>query len=565
MKRNKSKRQKTISRKQRRLPKAIQRAPENVVRLVQPEQPPRRKGKLHISDTILARARALQPKPEQWPRPHGHPGHAFFVKGYSPFPPNAAPPDAGMAMDADSNQQIIASASWAAGALAGGYSEGLWFLGYPLLSEMMQRPEYRRMVERIAMEMTRKWIKLQSSAAEDDGKKNERVERIAKMEDEMKRLHVRDCFREIAEQDGAFGRSHLYLDTGDTDDREELMTPLGDGSNKISQSKVSRDRPLLRIKTIEPVWVYPTNYNSNDPMRTDWYNPTMWFVQGKQVHASRLLRFVGREVPDLLKPAYSFGGLPLIQMAKPYVDNWIRTRQAVADLVWSFSVSGLKTDLGSDLQEQGDDLFKRVDFFNSIRNNRGTMVLDKEAEDFFNITTPLSSLDVLQAQAQEHMAAVCGIPLVILLGISPHGLNASSEGEIRAFYDWVHAYQEAFFSDNLKRVLDFIQLSLFGNIDPSITFRYEPLWSLDDKAEAEKRKIEADTDVALIGGGVLDPLESRQRLASDPDSPFASIDVQDVPEPPQQDPEGGGGELGDEDGAPAPDDDGDQAPDAEGL
>jgi hypothetical protein len=61
-------------------------------------------------------------------------------------------------------------------------------------------------------------------------------------------------------------------------------------------------------------------------------------VAGKDVHKTRLLKFVGREAPHLLKPAYAFGGLSVTQMSRPYVDNWIRTRQSVADIIHAYSV-----------------------------------------------------------------------------------------------------------------------------------------------------------------------------------------------------------------------------------
>jgi uncharacterized protein len=65
----------------------------------------------------------------------------------------------------------------------------------------------------------------------------------------------------------------------------------------------------------------------------------------KQIHASRLLKIIPHPVSDLLKPAYSFGGVPLIQMAKPYVENWLRTRQSVSDLIQSFTQWVLATNL----------------------------------------------------------------------------------------------------------------------------------------------------------------------------------------------------------------------------
>lgn len=451
-----------------------------------------------------------------------------------------------LAMDDD----ISSSMSWAGAAfssVAGAYGEGLVFLGYPYLAVLAQRPEYRRISETIATEMTRKWIRLQSASDED------KTDKIAELTDELDRLRVRDVFRLCAEQDGFFGKAHLYLDTGQTDDREELKTSIGTGRNRVSREKVKQNT-LRRLTSVESMWCYPTTYNSTDPLSPDWYAPQSWHVNGKEIHGTRLLTFVGREVPDILKPAYLFGGLSMSQMAKPYVDNWLRTRQSVADLIHSFSVFVLRTNMAATLGEGGEEMFRRLDLFNLLRDNRGIMALDRDTEEFQNVSASLGTLDNLQAQTQEHMAAVAAIPIVKLLGIQPAGLNASSEGEIRTFYDWVHAFQEKLFRPNLTRVVDFAQLSLWGEVDKEITVEFEPLWSMDDKALAEKREIEARTAVVLIDAGVLAPAEERRRIAGDPDTPWQGLDAEDVPDLKQEEAEGlepkgttkgaGGGEGG---------------------
>jgi hypothetical protein len=111
------------------------------------------------------------------------------------------------------------------------------------------------------------------------------------------------------------------------------------------------------------------------------------------VHSTRLLTFIGREVPDLLKSVDSFGGLSMSQMAKPYVDNWLRVRQSVSDLISTFSTSGIKTDLATMLGAGGEQLFKRLVLFNSNRDNQGVLVLDKDTEEYFNVSTPLGTPD----------------------------------------------------------------------------------------------------------------------------------------------------------------------------
>lgn len=300
------------------------------------------------------------------------------------------------------------------------FTDGMQWLGYPYLSELAQRPEYRRMVEQIAKEMTRKWIKLH--AAGDDIDKD-KARKLKIIDAQLKRHRVQAKFRRLAELDGFFGRGHLYIDTGHTAEPDELAIPLVRDKRKIGIGG------LKRLKIVEPLWTYPFDYNTTDPLDQDFYRPRQWFVQGRKVHRSRLLTVIGREVPDMLKPAYAFGGVALTQMAKPYVENWLRTRQSVSDLIHSFSVSGLKTNLASTIAEVGaDPLLKRIALFNRTRDNRGLLMIDKESEEFFNVSTPLGTLDHLQAQSQEQMASVNGIPLVVLLGITPSGLNACVPG-----------------------------------------------------------------------------------------------------------------------------------------
>ncbi|MGZ2484292.1 phage-related protein (TIGR01555 family) [Rhizobium pisi] len=430
--------------------------------------------------------------------------------------------ETGMAMDSG----IGSANNWANQfAIDGYWTEGITFLGYAYLSELAQRPEYRVISETIATEMTREWIEFFSTTDDDDDKQD----RIKELEEEFKRLCVSDMFARAAQQDGFFGRGHIYIDTGDTDNTDELQKSLGDGWDELSKTKLSKKK-IRSLRTIEAVWCYPTSYNSNDPLKDNWYRPDSWYVQAKIVHSSRLITLIGREVPDLLKPTYSFGGLSLSQMAKPYVDNWLQTRQSVNDIISAFSVFVLETNLAESLQADGQQLFKRAELFNNLRDNRGLMMIDKESEGFQNVSAPLGGLSELQAQAQEHMASVSHIPTVKLLGIQPAGLNASSEDQMRVFYDYIHAYQEHLFRHPLRRLMGLIMISLWGETDKAIDFRFKPLFSLDEKSEAEVEKLKAETDQILIDTGVISPEESRKRVAADPASGHSSIDVDDAPD-----------------------------------
>ena len=458
------------------------------------------------------------------------------------FPKAAIPPKKAhrLAMDESMNW---AAGQWSAGVLNSIGSEGLLFLGYPYLAELAQRPEYRIISETIATEATRKWIKFKGTGKED------KTEKIKQLNDYLDGLQARDKYADLAAQDGFFGRSHLYHEFGGgkelkpgedpTDDDEELKVPIGNGRDAMSKGKIGKDNPLTRLQTVEAVWTYPMTYNAVNPLKKDWYNPQFWYVMGREIHCSRLLTFIGHPVPDLLKPAYAFGGLSLSQMAKPYVDIWLTTRQSVADLIHSFSVMVLMTDLQTILQPgNANGLIARAALFNALRDNQGLMIVNKNSEDFKNVSASLGGLHELQAQAQEHMASVARIPLVKFTGISPAGLNASSEGEMRAFYDTIAAYQNKFMRPNLTKTIDFAMLSLWDEVDQEITYDFEPLWEMTEKERGEKKKADAETGQIHIDSGVISPAEERQRIINDPDSAYQGLDPEDVPDLSEEEEEG---------------------------
>jgi len=693
-------------------------------------------------------------------------------------PPGVVPEGTGLAMD-DALSGVGGWAGQTYGSSLGGFGAAI---PMTVLALYAQRAEYRKIADVPATEMTRRWIKITSIDQDDD-----KTDRIQAIEAGLVKFKVRDAFRDAVRYDGLMGRGHVYIDIGAQGD--EKAKPIGNGSDAATLQKIKLGS-LKGIRSVDPLWVYPKDYNTNDPLAPDHYKPQSWYVMGGSVHASRLLTIVGREVPDILKSAYSFGGLSLTQMAQPYVDNWLKTRQSVADIVRAFTVWVLKTNLQTGLMggaaasggmSDGGGLDARLTLFNMLRDNLGVMAISKDDEDFANVSANLGTLDKLQAQAQEqmcvrkgtlietdrgqvavenvtlndkvmtrngyapvawsgvtkyvsrmvvietsvstlylteehpvwsetegafvtaenvnpshllkkspawaftgsrscgeatygaergagtseirklagscivsftrhtsalsrmawtfitwmatgstttcqtyasclagnttpsmnqkglceplgtsfrsnasnagscilprfpvahgsvqataraalgapigvktvtrfvcdeepvyditvadghlpefyangilvHNSSVASIPLVKLLGVTPSGLNATSDGEIRVFYDSIHAAQEDHLRDPLQTVIDIVQLSECGDIDPSIRFGFEPLWAMSERERAEVEKLEAETDQVRVDSGVLSPIEVRGNVASDPDSRYPGLDVEDAPD-----------------------------------
>lgn len=523
---------------------------------------------------IIEASRELASNARNRPRTEAWNPYVIRPDRFGPVADHVAKNAKQLAMDQNgglmqSNQ--VAIQAWQAGGLLGNaVSEGLRFLGYPYLSELAQRPEYRLFGEIRAEEMARKWTQFRGTEDEStqekskpkqrnqddeeadrargangekprDDSRNKDIERkIKELKDFEDELKVRDWFKAAAAQDSFFGISHLLLETDgvNVEDRNdpELKTDIGNGRDAVTDAKLKGKKGFLKaLRTIEPIWAYPTTYNASNPLISSWYDPQVWYIMGTEVHKSRFLSFIGRPVPDILKPAYAFGGLSMTQMAQPYVDIWLRTRESVGEIIHAFSVMILMTNMATTTMPGGagggsGDVLARMALANMLRDNQGMMVIDKNTEDFKNISAPISGLDELQAQAQEHMMSVARIPAVKFTGIQPKGLNATSEGEMRAFNDTIHGSQEHLYRAHLTTVYDFMQISLWGARDPDITYDFLPLMELTPKEKAEVRKLDAETDQIRIDSSVVSQGEVRTKVANDEESGFEGLDPTDVPD-----------------------------------
>jgi uncharacterized protein len=486
---------------------------------------------IKVNPDSLARSRVKTMNPAERRR-HAQAFDSLFRPAVHPtktldgLPPGERMEDQKFALDAGG----WGGPSFGQQALWSAYAEGQEFLGYPTLALMAQRGEYRTIVRALANAMTRKWIKIKSG--KDDGSSQGKINDLDRY---MKKLRVRQHFKRAAELDFYFGRGHLFLEFGGTakgTDPDETKHTVGWGDDEQTREKVGKNNRLTAIRPIEPVWTYPMSYNTNDPLSPQWYLPETWFVLGKQIHSTRLLRFVIDEVSDLLKPAYSFGGLSKTQIAKPYVDNWLNARQSVADILKGFTTYVLSTNLMATLRNgTAQDLYERIEIFVNMRDNNGVMAIDKDQESFFNINTPLSGLSQLQSQSLEFICCISQLPMVYFTGITPSGLNPSSRDEMMVFNETIKSMQEAEFESNLRSVFHHCQMSLWDEVDDDLDFEFVPIMEMTEIERSQKNLVDAQVKQSYVEMQAVQPAEVREGLATDPDSPFPGLAIeQDDPD-----------------------------------
>lgn len=399
------------------------------------------------------------------------------------------------------------------------------FIGYSSLSLLQQEPLIRAGVEALVDDMTRKFIKIVGKGDSD------LTEKISQIEEDLDYFKVKDIFNKADTLCGYQGGCLVYIDVGPLDD-ETKKSPL------VFDPILFPKNQFRGFKVIEPINVYPGHYNTSDPTSEDYYNPETWYVLGKEYHKSRFLYFTQNEMPLLLKPIYNFFGLSLSQQVLDYVDKFTKNREAMQRLLNKFSLTYIATDMSQVLSPGSGcnnassfaNLKRRGQLLARQRSNDGILFYDKQKEEIGQLNTPLAGVADIVASSLDMLPIIFGESKDKYYGDLPKGLNASSEGTNRIYYDKILSLNEKINSANISRVLELLQVNRGYEIDRNISFNYIPLWEMDEKEKAELNKTIADTDAVYLDRGVLSPAEIRNRLAHDVNNDYNSIDPDDVPD-----------------------------------
>lgn len=397
------------------------------------------------------------------------------------------------------------------------------FLGYGALQNIAQSGLVRACIETVADDMTRNWIELKAT----DSSRNEDDERLLAIQDELERLNIRETIHNSASLTGYYGGCLLFIETRNP--AQNLLDPLVPGKTSIEAGYTGW---LKGVRAIDPVNIFPGTYNTTEPLSPNYYKPQFWWVLSQTAHASRFIRIVANEPPLLLLPSYNFLGIPQAQILWDYISHFQSNRDACNRIFKKFSTLVFKTGFVGNLFNEGalSQFDNRMMMLAKYRDNDSVIAIDNDTEDIVKIETPLSGLTDIPRQSLEFVAALNRTPVVKLLGISPSGFNATGESDLRNYYDHIKSQQEKVLRRPLQKIIDYIQLSLFGDVDRSIKFDFCPLSEDDANKVATTQQIKIGNLCQLLDRDVITPEEARQYLISDPNSGLNYLDPDYVPE-----------------------------------
>jgi phage-related protein (TIGR01555 family) len=287
------------------------------------------------------------------------------------------------------------------------------------------------------------------------------------------------------------------------------------------------------ISQIDPYWITPQldGEAAGNPGSIDFYEPTWWRITGMLVHRSHLIIYRTQEVPDILKPSYIYGGLPIPQQIYERVYAAERSANESPMLLMTKRTDVIKTDMTQALANQGT-FEQRMQQYTYNRNNYGVKTIDLD-EEFNRFDTSLANVDDVVNNQYHLVSAICGVPITKLLGTSPAGgLNHGGDYNEANYHEFLESLQETGMTQLVER---HHQIMIKSDIAPESPFatciKWNELDAMTAKEQAEINKLEAETGQTLVSSGAIDGMDERKRIVLDKESGYNGLlHEDDMPE-----------------------------------
>lgn len=273
---------------------------------------------------------------------------------------------------------------------------------------------------------------------------------------------------------------------------------------------------------------------------------------GTNIHHSRLLRFVGIELPFRQRMTEQGWGISVIERLRDRLVAYDSATQGAAQLVYKahlrrYGVQGLRELLATGGKAY-DGLVTQLESIRDFQNNEGLTLTDAE-DKFETYSYSFAGLADILGEFGQQLSGATGIPLVRLFGQSPRGFS-TGESDLRNYYDMVKSNQEDDLRDPITRVLSVLCMSELSLALPEdFSFEFVSLWQLTEEQKAIIATQDASRVAALVQSDVFTRAQALKELrqTSSISGRYTNISDEEIAEeeeaPPRAELESMAGEL----------------------
>lgn len=250
---------------------------------------------------------------------------------------------------------------------------------------------------------------------------------------------------------------------------------------------------------------------------------------GVKIHHSRVIRFLGRELPYLEKVAELYWGESEVEALYRDVVKHDNVANNMAALTFranidTMSVPNLDQLFSVASAAQQRSFWHTMQAQSVMRSNFGMQLVDKDSTVTNTQYTFTGLNEVYEAMCLD-LSGASRIPMTKLFGRSPAGLNATGESDLRNYYDYVDTLRESVLRPILDRLLPVIYMSVWGGVPEGIEVDFPSLWTptAGEVADITLKKAQAIRDMFQAGLLHADTAQRELKKLSKETNMFDSI------------------------------------------
>lgn len=314
-----------------------------------------------------------------------------------------------------------------------------------------------------------------------------------------------------------------------------IVLVADDGGLLRDPLNVGRLQRIEELKVFDLGDISATDDRYRDPTKSNFGMPERYRVRVNAtgvadaeftVHESRLIPIPGDPLPRRMTAlkGVPWAGRSAVTRAYAVINQYRESLRWALNILERkqqaiYGMKGLAELIQADMEGV---VQKRIGLVDGVRNVRNTVAVD--SEDQYRIEdTNVSGVRDVVAEFQIALSAETGIPVTLLFGRSPAGMNSTGQADFDGFYDMVENYQRNRGTPALERLVSLIlaQKTVQKKVD-QWSIGWPALQSPTDKEQAEVRKINAEAEKAeadalcnLIDHSVVSEEEGKDHLVAE--------------------------------------------------
>lgn len=354
----------------------------------------------------------------------------------------------------------------------------------------------RRIVEGPAKDMTRAWAKLSGDMDPDD---------ISMFNREVQRSFTPQRVQQAIKWANLFGGGGCLMVI---DGHEEILDKpldLDDVNPGTYRGLITFDR-----------WsgITPENNICGDIKRPiDFGLPEYYRISPERggsfkVHASRILRFSGPDIPRPETGAMSWWGISKLEVVFDELRKRDNASWAILQLMFRAQIlTQVNDNLAQMLSgaagstEAANAFFQRMQVQNEMLSNQSMLILPKDGKLEAHQYTFGGVADVYQ-QFQLDIAGAAGMPVSRLFGRTITGLGQSNDADEKLYEERIAQDQDEELRPQLQKLYPVISMSLFGEVSDDLDFTFPSVRVLTEKEKAELAKDGVAAIVEAYNAGI---------------------------------------------------------------